>query len=43
MKHRIKNSLATVQALASQTLRTVSPEEMEAFIARLHAIATPTT
>ena len=39
MKHRIKNSLATVQALASQTLRTVSPEEKEAFIARLHAIA----
>jgi two-component sensor histidine kinase len=39
MKHRIKNSLATVQALASQTLRTVSPEEMEAFIARLHTIA----
>ena len=39
MKHRIKNSLATVQALASQTLRTVSLEEKEAFISRLHAIA----
>ncbi len=39
MKHRIKNSLATVQALASQTLRTVSAEEKSAFVARLHAIA----
>ena len=39
MKHRIKNSLATVQALASQTLPHVSPEEKEAFIARLHAFA----
>jgi PAS domain S-box-containing protein len=39
MKHRVKNSLATVQALASQTLRTASAEEKSAFIARLHAIA----
>ena len=39
MKHRIKNSLATVQALASQTLRTASAEEKSTFVARLHAIA----
>lgn len=39
MKHRIKNSLATVQALATQTLHTASAEEKEAFIARLHALA----
>jgi len=39
MKHRIKNSLATVQALATQTLHTVSAEEKQAFIARLHALA----
>jgi PAS domain S-box-containing protein len=39
MKHRIKNSLLTVQALATQTLHTASAEEKEAFTARLHAIA----
>jgi two-component system CheB/CheR fusion protein len=39
MKHRIKNSLATVQALATQTLHTASTEEKQAFIARLHALA----
>jgi hypothetical protein len=31
--------LATVQALATQTLHTVSAEEKQAFIARLHALA----
>ena len=36
MKHRIKNSLATVQAIATQTLN--RPEERDAFIARLHAL-----
>ena len=39
MKHRIKNSLATVQALATQTLHTASAEEKQAFIARPHSIA----
>ena len=37
MKHRIKNSLATVQAIASQTLNRHA-EERDAFIARLHAL-----
>ena len=39
MKHRIKNSLATVQALATQTLHSAPAEEKQAFIARLHALA----
>jgi PAS domain S-box-containing protein len=38
MQHRIKNTLATVQAIATQTLRS-SPDEREAFVARLHALA----
>jgi PAS domain S-box-containing protein len=38
MKHRIKNSLATVQAIASQTLNR-NVDERDAFIARLHALA----
>lgn len=36
MKHRIKNSLATIQAIAAQTL--THAKEREAFIARLHAL-----
>ncbi|MGD9741972.1 MAG: sensor histidine kinase [Dongiaceae bacterium] len=39
MRHRIKNSLATVQAIASQTLRSTSAEERKAFIGRLHALS----
>jgi len=39
MKHRIKNTLATVQAIAKQTLRSVPDEVRAAFIARLHALA----
>ena len=39
IKHRIKNMLATVQAIAMQTLRSASAEERSAFIARLHALA----
>ncbi len=39
MKHRVKNTLATVQAIAMQTLRKAPGEEREAFIARLHALA----
>ena len=38
IKHRIKNTLATVQAIATQTLRN-SPRECDAFVARLHALA----
>jgi two-component sensor histidine kinase len=37
-KHRIKNVLATVQALASQTLAQDGPNRKEAFTARLHAL-----
>jgi PAS domain S-box-containing protein len=37
-KHRIKNTLATVQAFAGQTLRQAAPEEMQAFAARLQAL-----
>jgi PAS domain S-box-containing protein len=39
MRHRIKNTLATVQAIAMQTLRRTPGEEREAFMARLHALA----
>ncbi len=38
MKHRIKNSLATVQAIATQTLNR-HVEERDTFIARLHALS----
>ncbi|MGA8499174.1 MAG: PAS domain S-box protein [Xanthobacteraceae bacterium] len=38
IQHRIKNTLATVQAIATQTLRS-SPDDREAFVARLHALA----
>jgi PAS domain S-box len=37
MQHRIKNSLATIQAIATQTLNQHT-EERDAFIARLHAL-----
>jgi two-component system, chemotaxis family, CheB/CheR fusion protein len=39
MRHRIKNSLATVQAIARQTLTSASQEEMRAFSGRLQALA----
>ncbi len=39
IKHRIKNTLATVQAIATQTLRSTSADDRSAFIARLHALA----
>jgi two-component system CheB/CheR fusion protein len=39
MKHRVKNSLATVQAIASQSLRSASEKERAAFVARLRALA----
>jgi PAS domain S-box-containing protein len=37
MQHRIKNSLATIQAIATQTLNHHA-KERDAFIARLHAL-----
>lgn len=37
IKHRVKNTLATVRAMAGQTLRTVSKDELRAFASRLHA------
>jgi PAS domain S-box-containing protein len=37
MKHRIKNSLATIQAIATQTF-SQHAKERDAFIARLHAL-----
>jgi len=39
VKHRIKNLLTTVQAIARQTLKGAPAEEREAFIARLMALA----
>jgi len=39
IKHRIKNSLTTVQAIAHQTLLNISDEERSAFDGRLQALA----
>jgi two-component sensor histidine kinase len=39
MKHRINNNLATVQALATQTLHSATSEERASFVARLHTLA----
>jgi PAS domain S-box-containing protein len=39
MKHCIKNNLATVQALATQTLRSADSDELASFVDRLHALA----
>jgi PAS domain S-box-containing protein len=39
MRHRIKNTLSTVQAIASQTLRSASAGDREAFVGRLQALA----
>jgi PAS domain S-box-containing protein len=39
VKHRIKNLLATVQAIARQTLKGAPADEREAFVARLMALA----
>lgn len=39
IKHRVKNTLGTVQAIASQTLRNAPQEERDNFIARLHALS----
>jgi two-component sensor histidine kinase len=37
-RHRIRNVIATVQALASQTLVQDGPHQKETFVARLHAL-----
>ena len=37
-RHRIRNVIATVQALASQTLAQDGPHQKETFVARLHAL-----
>jgi two-component sensor histidine kinase len=37
--HRIKNTLATVQAIASQTFRRTQAGDLQTFLARLHALA----
>lgn len=39
IKHRVKNTLATIQAMAFQTFREAPREEVNAFIARLHALS----
>ena len=39
VKHRVKNTLATIQALATQTLKGTPPAERDAFISRLHALS----
>jgi len=39
IKHRVKNTLGTVQAIATQTFRAAPKEERTAFVARLHALA----
>lgn len=39
IKHRVKNTLATIQALASQTLKEAPAHERGAFIGRLHALS----
>lgn len=39
MKHRVKNVFASVQAVASQTLKRITDEERSAFFGRLHALA----
>jgi PAS domain S-box-containing protein len=39
LRHRIKNTLAVVQALATQSRRYASGDPMQTFIARLHALS----
>jgi PAS domain S-box-containing protein len=39
IKHRVKNTLATIQALASQTLKGSPGDERAAFIQRLHSLS----
>lgn len=37
-QHRIKNTLATVQAIAGQTLKQAPPEQLDTFLGRLRAL-----
>ncbi|MDB5188345.1 MAG: hypothetical protein JWO50_865, partial [Candidatus Kaiserbacteria bacterium] len=39
IQHRVKNTLGTVQAIASQTFRSAPAEELRAFSARIQALA----
>jgi len=39
IKHRVKNTLGTVQAMATQTFRKAPAEERNLFVGRLHALA----
>lgn len=39
LQHRVKNSLATIQGIASQTLRKTPPDELAAFAGRVQALA----
>jgi two-component system, chemotaxis family, CheB/CheR fusion protein len=39
LQHRVKNTLATVQAIASQTFNTAGAAERQAFTARLQAVS----
>lgn len=39
IKHRVKNTLSTVQAISSQTFQTASPAEHTAFGSRIRALA----
>jgi PAS domain S-box-containing protein len=39
MRHRIKNTLATVQAIAAQTLRSATDDDRQAFVSRLVTLA----
>lgn len=39
LKHRVKNTLATIQAMATQTFRKAPREELNSFISRLLALA----
>jgi len=39
LKHRVKNTLATIQAIAVQTFREAPPAEVRAFVSRLLALS----
>ncbi|WP_206366254.1 sensor histidine kinase [Sphingomonas flavalba] len=39
LKHRVKNTLATIQAIARQTFRATPPAERDTFLARLQALS----
>lgn len=39
MRHRVKNTIATVQSIASQTLTEITPEQRRVFAGRLEALA----